>query len=673
MPFSVSPGVNVSELDQTTVVPAVSTSIAAIAGCFQWGPALEPVLISSETNLVSRFGKPSSYNAETFFSAANFLAYSNSLYVCRAVDANTFNAVASNTTFTSIQVNNRDDYDAATFSTGSLYLAKYPGLIGNSLRVSVCDSANAYASTVGSPTNANNTVAFAFPVGAKSATLTVTNTGDADTNAAATTEATSILASISVGDRLLIGNTTVGQQYVQVLSKSNPVVVANGEATATLVLSGRINTLANVSQTTVQRKWEFSSLIKAAPGTSAFVEAKGGTSDEIHVVVVDEDGLFTGTKGQVLEVFQGLSRATDAMAPTGGSNYYKNVINGSSQYLWWAGDNANAVSNTAALVAASTNQAPISLSLSGGTDSADEANIAPSSVMTAYGKFAEADKIDISLLIGGKSIGGTSGELLPNYLINNIAEVRKDCVAFVSPNLGAVVANAGNELADVIAFRNLLTESSYAAMDSGYKYQYDKYNDVYRWVPLNGDVAGLCAQTDKTNDPWWSPAGFNRGNVKNVTKLAYSPGQTDRDALYPLGINPVTTFPGQGSVLYGDKTLQSKPSAFDRLNVRRLFIVLEKAIATASKFMLFEFNDNFTRAAFVNMVEPFLTQVEGRRGVYDFKVICDTTNNTPAVIDGNQFVGDIYIKPTRVAEFIQLNFTAVSTGVNFSEIAGGQG
>ena len=255
-----------------------------------------------------------------------------------------------------------------------------------------------------------------------------------------------------------------------------------------------------------------------------------------------------------------------------------------------------------------------------------------------------------------------------NHELKNVN--RKDCLVFLSPERADVVNNPGNEVTDSLAYRDSLTSTSFAVMDSGWKYQYDKYNNTYRWMPLNADIAGLCVNTDTVRDPWFSPAGFNRGNLKNVVKLAWNPNKTQRDSLYSVGINPVGTFPGQGTVLYGDKTLQSKPSAFDRINVRRLFVVLEKTISQAAKFSLFEFNDEFTRAQFVALVTPFLRDIQGRRGIYDYRVVCDSTNNTPQVIDSNQFVGDIYIKPARSINFIQLNFVAVRTGVDFTEVVG---
>ena len=304
----------------------------------------------------------------------------------------------------------------------------------------------------------------------------------------------------------------------------------------------------------------------------------------------------------------------------------------------------------------------INYTLTGGIDAA----VTNGNVETAYDLFKNKDITDISLVLtGGHST------TVQDYVISNISSSRMDCLTFISPPLTAVVNNSGNETADIATWlTNLGITSSYAVSDSGWKYQYDKYNNVYRWIPLNGDVAGLCVYTDTTRDPWFSPAGFNRGQIKNCIKLAWNPTKTQRDVLYSAGVNPIVSFPGQGTVLYGDKTLLNKPNAFDRINVRRLFIVLQKAIATAAQSSLFELNDEFTRAQFVSIITPYLRDVQGRRGITDFKVVCDSTNNTQQVIDSNQFVGDIYIKPARSINFIQLNFVAVGTGVDFTTIVG---
>jgi phage tail sheath protein FI len=284
----------------------------------------------------------------------------------------------------------------------------------------------------------------------------------------------------------------------------------------------------------------------------------------------------------------------------------------------------------------------------------------------AYDKFINPEEVDVSLILtGDHSI------TIQQYVIDNICEARKDCVAFISPAKANCVNNIGEETSDIIDYKNGVgRSSSYVVMDSTWKYQFDKYNNVYRWVPMNGDIAGLCVRTDYQRDPWFSPAGFNRGQIKNAVKLGWNPTKANRDDLYKNGINPIVTFPGEGTVLFGDKTLLAKPSAFDRINVRRLFIVLEKAIARAARYSLFEFNDEFTRSQFVSLIEPYLRDVKGRRGIYDFKVVCDSTNNTPEVIDRNEFIGDIYIKPARSINFIQLNFIAVRTGVSFEEIVG---
>lgn len=678
MAFQISPGVNVSEIDLTTIVPAVSTTEGAIAGVFPWGPVELPVLVSSQDDLVNTYGKPTTSNFETFFTAANFLDYGNKLYVSRAA-SNSFNAVAQavqNAAITStLTVKNVDDYNGqgtgVSQSSNNHYVAKFPGALGNSLRISVCDSANAFSSTILG--NGNNTVTFAFTVNSNSALVTVVSTVS---NTDANTMLTNVFGNVSVGDIIVAGNSTIGTVPLKVTSKSVPAVSASNTAAALMTfssvytLSSNVSMAANATVGTVQRYWEFYNLVESAPGTSLYTQARGGGADEVHVVVVDNNGGFSGIRGQVLEVWKNLSRATDAVSENGGSQYYRTVINNGSAYVWWATDRSGAASNTAVNVIASTNLTPFNLTFYGGTDGFTETTIPIMDLARAYDKYKSSEDIDISLILTGKARGGSGGEQLANYLIDNIAEYRKDCIVFCSPDSAGVVNNFLNPETTIVNFRNLLRSSSYAVLDSGFKYQYDKYNDVYRWVPLNGDVAGLCVRTDEQRDAWWSPAGFNRGQIKKVVKLAFNPDKARRDILYKAGVNPVVTFPGEGTVLYGDKTLLAKPSAFDRINVRRLFIVLEKSIAVAAKYTLFEFNDEFTRAQFRNLVEPYLRDVQGRRGIYDFRVVCDTTNNTAEVIDSNRFVGDIYVKPARSINFIQLNFVAVRTGVDFEEIVG---
>ena len=698
MPFQVSPGVNVSEIDLTTVVPAVSTTEGALAGVFRWGPVNQRILIDSESYLAAKFGKPTNHNPETFFTAANFLSYGNKLYIARSANTTSTNtsilvrnSVANTAALSAFAnsgdadaalyvVKNEDDYDnrLTTIQAGDgdiAYIAKCPGAMGNSLKISVCDSNAAFSSAAnvdngGGALSSNTSLAnVAFVIGSSNVVVSVAVGNGTITNAVA--YATTLAATVIAGDYVEAGNSTIGLQYLKVASVgaiSNTSTVA----TFTVTTADTYGLAVNHSSTTLSRKWEYWNTVDAAPGVSKYQSSFGNSSatDELHVIVSDVNGLFTGVPGTVLEVLAHMSRATDAKTEDGATNYYKTVINNSSQYLWWVRDRSGAASGLASALINPSTTAPLTLTFQGGTDGLDENNAALGTTLAGYDLFASAEDVDISLVLQGVASGGSVGEQKANYLIDNIAERRKDCVVFCSPPKATVVNNAGDETTDMIAFRNALRSTSYAVMDSGYKYQYDKYNDIYRYIPMNGDIAGLCVRTDDTRDSWYSPAGFNRGQIKNIVKLAFNPRQADRDQLYKANINPVVTFPGQGTVLYGDKTLLSKPSAFDRINVRRLFIVLEKAIATATKFTLFEFNDDFTRAQFRNLVEPFLRDVQGRRGIYDFKVVCDTTNNTGEVIDGNRFVGDIYIKPAKSINFIQLNFVAVRTGVEFSEVVG---
>lgn len=640
MAFQVSPGVNVSEIDLSTVVPAVSTTEGALAGVFKWGPVDERVLIDSEETLVNRFQKPDgNLNPETFFTAASFLAYGNKLYVNRVISSAAKNAV-SNGSSAAVLVKNADFIDSVSLTSNDHFVARYPGVLGNSLQVSVCRSANDYLEA--------STGTLTIAAGNNIATTSQNET---------TSGGTSL---VNIGDKIKFGNSTVGIAYLEVTAANS----------TTFTFKQNYTGAVDLSTVAFSRYWKYWDQVRAAPGTSTYVTDKGGVGDEIHVVVSDEDGDITGTKGQILEVYEGLSRATDAKTESGESNWWINVIKSQSNYVWAKNAYGLAANTTAAASTALTTDNAIYDSLKLGTDSAAEGSMSLADISAGYDMFKSAEDVDISLILQGKALGGTADSGVAKYIIDNICEDRKDCVLFASPSYADVVNNIGGERDAIIAFRNALTNSSYAIMDSGYKYSYDKYNDVYRYVPLNGDIAGLAVRSDELRDAWFSPAGYNRGTIKNVVKLPYNPKKADRDILYQNDINPVVTFPGQGTILFGDKTLLGKPSAFDRLNVRRLFIVLEKAISTAAKFTLFEFNDSFTRSQFKNLVEPFLRDIQGRQGIQDFKVVCDDTNNTGEVIDRNEFVGDIYIKPSRSINFIQLNFVAVRSGVEFSEIVG---
>jgi phage tail sheath protein FI len=562
MAFQLSPGINVSEIDLTTVIPSGATSVGAFAGPFAWGPVGEITTISDETKLASTFGKPDSTNYEHWFSAANFRAYSNNLKIVRSFGAATRNAVANGS---AVLIKNDDDW-LDNYSNGANtygeFAARFAGAIGNTLRVSMADA-----------------------------------------------------------------NTFTG--------------------------------------------WTYASQFTSAPSTSTYTTNQGGSLDELHIIVVDEDGRFSGTAGTILEKWPFVSKAADAKDDSGNSIYYKNVIANKSKYVhWMSHPTANglaAYSNTTSnwgSDATSINFANLTSNVTVSLTSGADGTISAANNITAFNQFANADSVDISLILTGPGANTVSASLI------SLAETRKDCIVFFSPAKSDVVDNSGNEAAACVAQATSIGSSSYAFMDSAWKYQYDKYNDVYRWVPLNGDTAGLCAKTDIERDPWFSPGGLNRGQIRNIIKLSWNPTKANRDTLYVKGVNPVVTFPGEGTVLFGDKTLLSRPSAFDRVNVRRLFIVLEKAIARAARFSMFEFNDQFTRAQFVALVEPYLRDVQGRRGITDFRVVCDETNNTGEVIDRNEFVGDIYIKPARSVNFIQLNFVAVRTGVSFEEVVG---
>ena len=710
MAFQVSPGVEVKEVDLTNVIPAVSTSIGAFAGHFSWGPVGEVKLVSSEKELIKEYGAPvdtttgGDYdNYTSFLQAASFLKYSNTLRISRACATTAKNAAGSRNGAATdvVTINNEDAFEGLTTfgTTPGVVQARYPGKAGNSLKVYI-------ASAVLAPTASQAAGKFSLEA------LDGMVSGDAGTSAWA---------------------------------------------------ASNVNVAAN---------------------------------DEVHVAIVDEDGLFSGVPGSVLEIFEGLSLYSDAVKD-GGVNYYKTVINRDSEYVYInesalvsssfnaaqvagvayavpgtpgstskvfssvaikasseiatvtsaiynggtivdadipngtytvstedtdvalsnassggaiftiviggdsstgptitsvtvtnggsgfavgdtitiketqlgssSADDDESVTITVASLISATNYNLFDYSLVNGVDGSTAVTAAaPGDVVTALTQFANPEAVDINLLFAESDADGAT--IIGTKIVGICGTDRKDCVGFISPHPTAdetddVTKSDGT--GDLDSYNN-----SYVVLDSSAVYVYNKYNDSYRYIPANGHVAGLCARTDDTNDPWFSPAGYNRGNLLGVAKLKWNPNKAERDTLYKAGVNPIISEPGQGILLFGDKTAQSKPSAFDRINVRRLFIVLEKAISTASKYQLFELNDEFTRAMFRNMTEPFLRDVKGRRGITDFLVVCDETNNTGDVIDTNRFVADIYIKPARSINFITLNFVATRTGVEFSEIVG---
>ena len=665
MAFQVSPGVNVTEKDLTNIVPAVSTTSGGIVITAEKGPVDEITTVSSEQELADIFGKPNSDNFEQWFTAANFLGYGNNLKVVRPITG-MVNAVS---TGTAILIKNTTDYLDTYYSASGAgqitnigtWAAREAGTLGNNIKVSLCPNSTAF----GPHSMSGNLVADASAaIGDTSITVddgSLMQVGDI----------------LEFGDASNVPSTdgapsgffykiTAISTHVLTIARFNPQT----GATETGGLRHAV-----VDNAKVLRHWEYYFNFSSAPTTTDDVSAAGGSLDEMHIAVIDEDGGITGTAGSILETFEGVSQANDAKDASGNSNYYPQVIYQKSKFIYWIDHIAtlsDGVAKTGTTFDNTVGDAFVvsSTSLVSGTD---DYAITNAEVATAYEKFNDKENVDLSLLLCGPSqtSADATGDTKATAVMD-IATARKDCVAFISPARADVVgvANAITQTQNVVGFADGLPSSSYAVIDSGYKYMYDKYNDVYRFVPLNGDIAGLCARTDSIADAWFSPGGFNRGQIRGAVKLAFNPNQTQRDELYKSRVNPVTSFPGQGTVLFGDKTAQSKPSAFDRINVRRLFIVLEKAISTAAKFQLFEFNDEFTRAQFRNLVEPFLRDVQGRRGLTDFSVVCDDTNNTSDVIDRNEFRADIFVKPARSINFIQLNFVATRSGVAFSEVTG---
>ena len=756
MAFQVSPGVQVREIDLTTIIPAVSTTIAGFAGRFQWGPVDQRVTVSSINDLNQVFQGPNDDNFNFWFTAANFLGYGNNLQVVRVVNESTSKNAG---TSQGILIKNTDDYEsksATDLDDAGFFAAKYPGSLGNSLLVSQSDNTKVTLPEFGAAPSAQSDIS--------------TSASFASTISETTTEFACVIdknakeieaSSGSTGDLLTIG--AFGSTPITGVTQSTMSGVTGGTFTTTTVVVGqnitdaatgeflRIgggSTFAVVKLTGVDANsggttftfdtltgadsipsgsscdfitrltvgttlsgqsgtgngfatWRFAeNFDQQLPDTSFGAELRGSTNDLVHTIVVDEDGLWTGTKGTVLERFSGRSKANNAKDSQGRNLFYVENINDNSEYLYWA-DHTDTAAFARSGVASDgtpvdwggaaadgnvfkTMKKNLYASFIGGVEAAPAGD---DYFTNGYDNFQDSETVDVSLILGGPSVGNQAKSIV------SMVNARKDAVAFLSPARDTVLTStdapkAGRvAAANIVAYRNgqnaspsggdvnyttnnLNVSSSYVVLDSGFKYMYDRFNDVFRYVPLNGDIAGIAVRSDIETETWFSPAGFNRGQLRDVVKLPFNPKQAERDNLYSNGINPVVSFPGQGTILFGDKTLQSKPSAFDRINVRRLFIVLEKAIATAAKFSLFELNDDFTRSQFRGLIEPFLENVQARRGITDFKVICDESNNTGEVIDRNEFVASIFIKPARSINFITLNFVATRTGVNFDEIAG---
>lgn len=637
MAFSVSPSVIVREVDASATVPAIATPPAAIAGIFRWGPVNEPVLITSETQLVNRFGKPGDNNYETFFTAADYLAYANALYVVRADDDS---EVASGDVLNS---NNE------LVTTGA-FEAKYQGALGNSLEVAYVSATgfeNLELSTgdipVNAPEQSNTNIRQTVDFNSDTIEFQLANTEQ--------------VTSIEAGDKIRIGNNSVGYQDLTVVSiteTANTQTYGSGNtavtATAAYDYSIEVTPKYTLAETelnalSITKKWAYGGLFSKAP-----------SANHIHVAVIDSTGDITGEADTVVEIFEDLSTTAGAVRADGTNKYFVDAITNGSAWV--------KIANTTVIGTASTALSKYE-TLSGGTDAKTESNATLGQLGFAYDTLKNTNEIDINFVLQGK---GDNGGNRANYIISNVVDYRRDCVAYLSPSKEAVVdATATNtKMNNAIAYRNRLQNSSYAFIDSGYKYRYDKYNDTYRWTPLNGDSAGLASRVEV----WESPAGFRKGVIKNVVKLAFNPNKAQRDALYSVDINPVMAQVGQGIVLFGDKTMLGIQSAFDRINVRRLFIAVEKAIATAAQGFLFELNDEFTQSQFKNIVDPFLRDIQGRRGIIDFRVVSDASVNTPTVIDQNKFRANIFIQPARSINVIELTFVATRTGIEFDEIVG---
>jgi hypothetical protein len=570
---SESPAVVVKEIDLTGGVPNVQSTTGAIVGNFRWGPVEQRTSVANEAQLVDTFASPDTTNTIDFHSAAYFLRYSSSMQVVREVTSVAKNAVSTTGQTASATppaelVKNADDFDAqlsALDSDAHTFVAKYPGVLGNSLKISMCP--------------------------------------------------------------------------------------ANDSAFDT---------------------WTYKSSFDAAPGTSAYATGKSATEDEVHVAIVDANGEFTGTAGTVLETFPFLSQASDAKNPDGTVNFVKDAINERSSYAWMVNfDSDYGFGGTAATNGKDFN------TLNAATDytftqGVNSAALTTTEFATGHDLFEDKDIVEVDFLIAPSMATTTDQTTVVNDLITTAQSTRKDCVVVTSPARDDVInlTNPTTITTNVVTTANTFTNSSYLVMDGNFLKVYDKYNDQYIHIPAASSTAGLMAATDLNRAPWFSPAGSRRGQYLGITAISWTPTKAQRDTLYKASVNPIANIPGQGVILFGDKTKLNRPSAFDRINVRRLFLVLERAIGRAAEQVLFEFNDEFTRAEFVNIIEPVLREIKGRRGITDFKVVADETNNTAEVIDRNEFIASIFIKPARSINYVTLNFVAVRTGVDFEEVVG---
>jgi hypothetical protein len=648
MATQLSPGIVVQERDFTNSrLQETITNIGAIAGPFTKGEVGVAKLITTEKDLVATFGKPTADNYEYWFTASEFLNYGGNLQVARIsssnsaylTNANATGAVASGVA--SVKINNLGEYETNVENTTQTYkyAAKTPGTWGNGLKVAIIDKGADQIITLAS--------GVSFAQGA-----TVTNgTATGKAYEANTGDITKVAVVLNAGSPKFESSTTVSGASVSAVTDWYDEQYA---------VAGTI-------------KWNS---IAPRPGTSPYAASRGGANDEIHVVVIDSDGSISGTSSTIIEKLLFLSKASDAKTTEGEASFYKKVIKGRSQYVYLGSHEASyayepagsvAISDTALASSSFKLTGPKSYAFAAGTDYQNY-NVG-NETQTYLDVFSDTETLQVDYILSGPTTAAKANALIA------LASSRKDCVAFISPKrsdvIGSDASTAAAQKTNVVKFFESISDSSsYAVFDNNYKYIYDRFNDAYRWIPCNADMAGLCVNTAATAEPWYSPAGFNRGNLRNAVKIAFNPTKDQRDELYAKRVNPIVSFPGQGIVLFGDKTALRSPSAFDRINVRRLFLIIERTVKDFSKNVLFELNDETTRNNFTTQVDNYLRDIQARRGVTDFLVVADASNNTADVIDRNEFVADIYIKPSRSINFITLTFVATRTGVSFDEVVG---
>ena len=659
-----SPGVEIQERDLTIgSIETVEVNVGAIAGAFSKGPVLKPVRISNESQLIEQFGEPSEGNATTWWTAASFLQYGGVLDVVRVSTSGQLTASDDNVTSPYLlSIPTQDVYEstyASATSNAWKWAAKQIGVQGNAIKVAVIDKGADVNLTLGGALSTTT-------IGTQVATATASPNGSKSGYIYAWDSTTNKVS-------LITSDTWIATDIIE-----------NGVSDVTV---------------TAKSSWYDSQLaftgvnwnsIAPRPGTSPYVAERGGANDEMHVVVYDSTGVITGKPNTLLEKFTYVSKANNAKTSSGSVNYYPTVIQDKSSFIYWGSHENDAydVSGNAAITSGAnfggTGNAGSPSTTTFDLFSSDSANrsytfvkgaetlsATSGEIITGLTEFADTETLDIDYLLMGP--GDASSKTNTQAIAAKVLSVcsgRKDAVGFLSPYYGDVVGvtSSATQTQNVVDFYDSMQATSFGVFDNGWKYIYDRFADKYRYVPLNGDVAGLCASVTANGTPWFSPAGLNRGAIRGAVKLAFSPTKSERDTLYQRRINPVTSLPGQGIVLFGDKTALASPSAFDRINVRRLFNVIEKTIGNAAKGVLFELNDEFTRNNFKNVVEPFLRGIQAERGITDFLVVCDTTNNTGAIIDANEFKADFYIKPARSINFITLTFIATRTGVSFEEV-----